>query len=551
MTELTLAVRNARIVDGLGAPARLGDIGVVGDRIVSVGEAPGRAQREIDAGGRVAAPGFIDIHTHYDPQLCWDGAATPSPEHGVTTIVAGNCSLSLAPVRPEHRSKITALFGVVEDLEAAYFDAAVPYAWESFAEYLAHIRDGLGPNVGMLVGHAALRLYVMGAEAQKRQADAAELAELCAVFREALRAGALGLSLTYGHMDEVSQELPTFFADDRELLALCRVMAEEGRGVLECAPDFRSRRAALALIDRLGRLSQETGVTCSMSPILHAPHVGDLWLRQLVKLEAWRAQGVRLFAQTQTRPLDQTVRLSRGSVILTKYPGWNAIMNLPLEARRAAFADTRRWEALEAEIARSGKLFDSFVVRQSPAAPDLDGRRVRDIAEARGRTFTETLLSIALADGLETDFEIKDFIHADPEVVSLLLSHPAVQIGSADAGAHVGQFSGAGDTCFLLQRFVRELGYLSLEHAVQKLTSNLAAAWGIQDRGELTPGKFADLVIFDPETIARGEEVWADDLPGGGGRYVRHAVGVEQVIVNGEVLVEGGRYTAARPGRIV
>ena len=553
MDELSLVVRNARIVDGSGLPGFHGDVGVKGDRIVAVGEVRAKGAMEIDADGKVLAPGFIDIHTHYDPQLCWDGMASPSPEHGVTTLVAGNCSLSLAPVRPGGQRKITSLFGVVEDLEADYFDAAVPYDWETFGEYLDFIRPNLGPNVGVLVGHAALRLYVMGEDAQERAASKAEIEEMCALLREAILAGALGLSLTYGHIDELGGELPTFYAEDAELTALCQVMAQIGRGIVECAADFRSRRANLMLIDRLGALAERTGVTVSLSPILHTPHMGDAWLRQLLRVESWRSRGVKLYVQTQTRPLDQAISLARGSVALTKLPTWSSLLTLPMQERIVALADRSRWEVLDEEIKRARGFFDALVVASVKAEANkaFEGRKVTEIAQTTGRTYTEAMLEIALADGLETEFEVKDFIHADPEAVSLLLTHPAVQIGSADAGAHVGQFSGAGDTCFLFEKFVRKLGYMSVEQAVQRLTSDLAGVWGLTDRGQIAEGRFADLVIFDPDTIARGPEIWQDDLPGGGGRFIRHAVGVHTVVVNGQVLVQDGAYSDARPGRVV
>lgn len=548
-----LAIRNARIVDGTGAPAFCGDVSVIDGRISEVGDAPGRATVEIDAGGQVLAPGFIDIHTHYDPQLCWDGTASPSPEHGVTTVVIGNCSLSLAPVRPGGHDKLTRLFGTVEDLDAQYFAAAVPYTWESFAEYLDHIRPGLGPNVAALVGHAALRLYVMGAEAQARTATEDEIARMCALLAEAMEAGAIGLSLSYGHIDENGAELPTHHADRRELLALFMVMARHGRGVVECSPDFRDAERLVPLIDDLGSLALETGVMVSMSPVLHLPFMPGLWLRQLVRIEAWQARGAPLYAQTQTRPLDQTIRLSRGSAALSKLPLWSRIMARPHAERRAMLEAPEHRAALEAEIDLLRGLFDALVVHHvtSPQHTDAVGRKVRDIAEARGCRFVDALLDIALADDLEAEFEIRDFVHADPEIVTLLLSHPAMQIGSADAGAHVAQFSGAGDTCFLFEKFVRHLGHMTVEQAVQRLTGDLARTWQIADRGVIAPGKMADLVLFDPERIARHPEEWVNDLPGGGGRFVRRAQGISKVFVNGCVLVDEGEYTQVRAGMIV
>jgi len=231
-------------------------------------------------------------------------------------------------------------------------------------------------------------------------------------------------------------------------------------------------------------------------------------------------------------------------------------MDLPIGERTAAFADSARRPVLNGEMtAMKGvnNLIGACVVKRSRAAQNqaLIGQRVRDIAENSGRSVADTLLDIAVADDLDTEFSLDGYIHGDVDIVAKLLSHPGMHIGSADAGAHITQFAGAGDTCYLFEKFVREEKRLTLEHAVKRLTSDLASGWKIADRGLLQPGKFADVVIFDPETIARGKEEWVDDVPGGSGRYVRHPSGIDKVIVNGQVLVDQGKYTAAQPGRII
>ncbi|MGE0388316.1 MAG: amidohydrolase family protein [Gammaproteobacteria bacterium] len=553
MSELTLAIRNARIVDGTGAPAFAGDVGVLGDRITAVGRVEGRAAVEVDAAGRVLAPGFIDPHTHYDPQLCWDGLATPSPEHGVTTLIAGNCSLSLAPVRPEGRDRVTRLFGVVEDLHYSCFEAGVSYAWESFPEYVRSMRGRLGPNVGVFVGHSVLRLYVMGAAAQERAATPEELGRMCELLQEAVRGGAFGLSYSFGHLDEHGRKLPCSFATFEERLALADALARIGRGMVETTPNFADPGNVMALIDECGEIASRTGVTHTYSPILYTPNLGDTWLRMLTKFSSWRARGAPLYAQTQTRPLDQTFRLSRGSLALTKLPTWSGIMHSALPERIAALSDRLQWGRLDAELKPLRGFFDNVSVKNVETGQyrRYIGRKVRDIAAEEKRSYTEVMLDIALADDLEAEFALTDYIHADAERVAVLLGHPGLHIGSADAGAHIGQFAGAGDTCYLFERFVRGAKLFSLEHAVQRLSGDIARDWKIADRGTIATGRLADLVVFDPDTIARGEEVYVNDVPGGTGRYVRHPQGIAQVVVNGEVLVDRGEYTAARPGRVV
>lgn len=550
---LTLAIRNARIVDGTGTPARNGDVAVAGDRIVAAGSFEGRAVREIDAQGRVVAPGFIDIHTHYDPQLCWDRLATPTPEHGVTSLIMGNCSVTLAPVRPEHRGRIIKLFGSVEDMEGSLLENTVPFSWESFGEYLEYLRVGLGPNVGVFVGHAPLRMYVMGDAAQQRSATDAEIAALCEHLRSALGAGAFGLSFSCAHLDEHGQPLPCAYADRREMLALLQAIAAEGRGVVQAVvPSFKGPEFALNYIDQFGALALETGVMCTLSPLLYSPLVGDLWERMLARFEHWRARGARLYSQAQTRPLDMTVQLSKGSAVLGKAATWRQIMDLPVSQRLEQLSDPAVRQLLRPETEHNAWIA-AFTVRnvRSDANTRYLGRRLRDVADEEDKPLLDVLADIALADGLETEFAVSGLVHADPAIVGKLLDHPAVHIGSGDAGAHINQFSGAGDTCYLFEKFVRQERMMSVERAVQRLTSDIARVWRIEDRGEIALGKLADLVVFDPNTISRGEEIWVDDVPGNNGRYVRRPTGVEQVIVNGQVLVDSGRYTESRPGRII
>jgi N-acyl-D-amino-acid deacylase len=550
---LTLVIRNAQIIDGTGSPPRFGDIAIAGDRIVAVGQVEGRAPKEIDAAGHVAAPGFIDIHTHYDPQLCWDRLATPSPEHGVTTVIMGNCSVTLAPVRPAHRDRIVKLFGSVEDMESSLLQQSVPFSWETFAEYLAFLRPELGPNVGALLGHAPLRMYVMGDAAAQRPATAGEIQTMCEILRDALRAGAFGLSFTFAHLDEKGLALPCSYADRNEKLALIRALADEGRGIVEVAPNLLAGdEAVVALIDEFGEYALQTGVLCSISPILQSPLLGELWRTMLDRFENWQQRGAPLYAQTQVRPLDMTVQISKGSVVLSKGPQWRQLLELPVAQRIERLRDPEVRRSLRVETANN-RVASLLEVKLTHAARNEQyvGRKLCDIAADEGKSLLDVLADIALADDLETEFSLTGVVHADTSIVAGLLEHPGIHIGSADAGAHINQFCGAGDTCYLFEKFVRQEGRMTLQRAVQRLTSDLARAWHITDRGELAPGRFADVVIFDSHTISRGDEVWVDDVPGGGGRYVRHPTGIDHVIVNGELFVDRGRYTAARPGRLI
>ena len=549
-----LVIRNARVVDGAGGASFAADVAVKDGLISAIGAVAGTGRREIDAKGHVLAPGFIDIHTHYDPQICWDRLATPSLEHGVTTVVMGNCSLTLAPVRPEGRLKLIKMFEKIEDIKEATFDAAVPFTWESFADYLDHIRPGLGLNVGALVGHSALRFYVMGKESQDRVATDGEIAAMCALLEEAMAAGAMGLSTSYIDIDEDGRPVPSRLADRREKIALCKAMAKSGRGVLQTVPYFIDLEQQLANIEELGELSLASGVTCSIAPIIYSPVAPDAWKRSVAKLEEQRARGAKVYGQSMPRSFDLNIRLSETSFLLFGTPSWNAAMQVPMPDRVGAFGDAAARATLVEDASKTIlPLMFGLRIGQtySDANKPLEGRMLAEVAQEMGKALPDAMLDIALRDGLQTEFQLKGAIHANPDEVIQLLDNPLVHVGASDAGAHVSQFCGAGDTGDLLDLYVRQRGDITLERAVHRLTGELAQAWGLGERGLIKEGYAADLVIFDPDTIARGTDEFVSDFPGDARRYVCHAKGIDTVIVNGAIVREAGAYTDARAGVIV
>ncbi|MCI3132195.1 N-acyl-D-amino-acid deacylase family protein [Phenylobacterium aquaticum] len=549
-----LVIRNGRIVDGTGAAAYAGDLAITDGKIIAVGRYDGKGATEIDAEGRVVSPGFIDIHTHYDPQICWDRLATPSLEHGVTTVVMGNCSLSLAPVRPEGKRKLIKMFEKIEDIKEPTFDAAVPFSWESFGQYMDHIRPGLGINVGALVGHSALRFYVMGADSQERVATDGEIEQMCALLEQAMADGAIGLSTSYVDIDEDGRPVPSRLADMREKTALCQAMAKSGRGVLQTVPYFIDIEQQLANIEELGDLSLASGVVCSVAPITYSPVAPENWKRSIAKLEEQQARGAKVFGQSMPRSFDINIILSETSFMLYSVRKWDLLMQKPLPERLAGFADpAARPMLVEAAERRIMPLLKNMAVGRvySPENEKYLGRKLTEIAKAAGKSEADVMLDIAVADGLQTEFQIRGAIHADPEIVSQILDHPLIHIGGSDAGAHVTQFCGAGDTCDMLERYVRGYGKMTLERAVHRMTGEPARDWGVRGRGLLEVGQAADVVIFDPATIARGEEIFVSDFPGETNRYVRHAICIDKVIVNGAVVVDRGQYTDARAGVMV
>lgn len=550
----TILVKGGLIVDGSGGAPFEGEVAISGGKIVSVGAFDGSADQVIDAAGHVVAPGFIDIHTHYDPQLCWDRLATPSLEHGCTTVVIGNCSLSLAPIRDRSAAKkLVSMFRVIEDIGDATFEEGVPWSWETFGDYLDHIRTGLGVNVGALVGHSALRWFVMGAESQERTATEPEIAEMCTLLKEAMEAGAIGLSTSYVDIDEDMRPVPSRLAALDEKIALAKAMAETGRGVMQTVPNFPIPEEQIACIEELAEISKASGIMCTLAPIIYSP-ASTLWQDSLSKLEEVNAAGAKVYGQSMPRPFDMNMRLSENSFLLLLMPHWAEMMKLSVAERKVAYSDPARREILIPEMSAAfAQLIDKFWVGDvaTEANKAYQGRRLVEIAEELGVPAPQALLDIALADGLETEFQLIGAIHGDPNYVAKILDHPYCHVGASDAGAHIAQFCGAGDTCFMLSRHVRERGDMSLERAVYRMTSEVAQAWGIENRGLLKEGYAADVVIFDADAIERGEEEFVHDVPGGANRYIRHPKGIDKVLVNGAIVVDGGAYTDARPGQIV
>jgi len=553
--QADLIIRNATIVDGTDQPAFKGDLAVKNGKITQVGRVSGQATQEIDGTGAILAPGFIDIHTHFDPQLCWDGLATPSLEHGVTTVVVGNCSLSLAPIKPEGRAKIISMFAVIEDIKKPTFDAAVPFSWETFGEYLDFIRPKLGINVGALIGHSAIRMYVMGAASQQRIATDAEIETMCAIVEAAMAEGALGISSSYVDIDENMQPVPSRYADLREKIALCKAMAKSGRGMWQVVPYFPDLKQELDNIRELGDISLAAGIPCSLQPVLSSPTSPDA--NEIIEaLEAQQKRGARVFGQVMPRCFDLNMRLSETSMLLYGLPGWKKIMDMPLKDRAGNFGNAETRTALVAEMKNaqgmSGALpFLSVGKVKSPGNERYRGRYLAEIAQTEGKELGEVILDLSLADNLDTEFQLKNVINADKAAVARLIEHPLCHFGASDAGAHITQFCGTGDTTHMLEHYVRETGHLTLERALYRMTGEVAAAWGIHDRGTLQPGMAADLVLFDLDRLACGAEELVDDFPGEARRYVRRAKGYRTVIVNGAVVLRDNVYTDARMGQVV
>jgi N-acyl-D-amino-acid deacylase len=545
-----LVIRNGLVVDGSGEPGFKGDVAIQDGRIAGVGKIDGAARRTIDARGHVVAPGFIDPHTHFDVQLLWDGAARPALEHGITCVVPGNCSLSLAPLRAADRQRVVGMFQQIEEMPPAAFTEAFDWSWEDFAGYRDAIAKRLSLNVAPLVGHSVIRLWVMGPAAQERAATPAEIAEMQAVLRTCLEAGAVGLSTSFVDVDENGRPVPSRFAQFEELDALSAVLGEFGR-MLQCVPEFYDTDITIARIDQLAELSLKHNIPTTFSPVFDNTGTPDNVPRTLARVEEQFARGARVWPQMQTRPLDISFSLLRPSLFFSRLPRWVRVLRQPLEARLAALRDPDTVEKMVADLGPDGgeRMMGRLIVRGGDAAPAaLVGRTLSDIAKDRGQSPALALIELSLEHGLDVAFLAADMGHDQTDRIGPMLAHPLVHIGASDGGAHIASFATYGDTGYLFSEFVRKSGALTLEQAVRKITADTADIWGLKGRGRLQPGQAADVVIFDPQTIGRGVERPVFDMPGDGMRYVRSATGIDTVLVNGEVAYADGAYTDSHSG---
>jgi N-acyl-D-aspartate/D-glutamate deacylase len=562
---LDLVIKNGLVVDGSGLPGFQGDVAIAGGKIVGVGRVGATSARTLDARGRVVAPGFVDPHTHFDAQLCWDPHAQPSVEHGVTTIVPGNCSLSLAPLRAGQREAFIRMFRQIEEMPAEDFGVGVDWAWgESFPAWTEQlVKKGLGINVAPLVGHSVLRMFVMGEAAQQRVATADELAAMCRVLDESLEGGAVGLSTSFVDIDESLRPVPSRWGHADELDALCAVLARHGK-ILQIVHEFFDTELTIARIDQLAALSLKHGITTTLSPLFHNEAFPDMVPRVLGRVEEQWKQGARVWPQVQTRPIDISFTLGTRSLLYLTMPTWYGVSLLPSRAAKiAAFKDPATREKLVREATPDPndpfqravrRDFGETTVRQVRDARNkaYEGKTLAEVARERGQSAPDAMIDLALSEDLYTWFGRIHVGHRKDDEVGQMLAHPYVHIGAGDGGAHIGAFATYGDTGYLFSNFVRKTHALRLEEAVKKLTFDPCSIWGLGQRGLLRPGYAADVVVFDPETIDRGPETAVNDLPSGGMRWTRAAVGVDAVVVGGALAyTASGGYTDARRGEIV
>ncbi|OKJ99598.1 aminoacylase [Streptomyces sp. CB03234] len=559
-------IKGADLVDGTGAPARRADVGIRDGRIAAVAE-PGTltesARTSEDAEGLVLAPGFVDPHTHYDAQLFWDPYATPSMSHGVTTVVGGNCGFTLAPLRPEDADYTRRMMSKVEGMALKALEEGVDWSWRGFGEYLDALEGRIAVNAGFMVGHCALRRYVMGAEAVGGSPTAGQLDAMVRLLREAMDAGAWGLSTTQSstHSDGDGRPVASRHAGPEELLALCGAVGEHEGTQIEAIVAGCLDQFADDEIDLLVEMSVAAGRPLNWNVLTVDAAVPERVPRQLVASERARKAGGRVVALTM--PILTPMNMSLGSFCaLNLIPGWGEVLGLPVDERIGRLRDPavraemlRRADSKEAGVFRRLADFGRYVIGDtySPENAGLTGRVVREVAAERGQDPFECLVEICARDRLRT---VLWPMPPDNDPASWALrretwEHEDVLLGGSDAGAHLDRMCGAPYTTRFLGDCLRGRKLVALERAVRMLSDDPARLFGLRERGRVAEGYHADLVLFDPARIDAGPATLVHDLPGDSPRLDSRAVGIVSVRVNGVETVRDDEVTGAVPGRVL
>lgn len=552
-----LLIRNARLVDGTGSPERTADLGVIDGRIAEIGKLREPAGRTIDADGQVLAPGFVDIHTHYDAQVFWDPTIGPSCYHGVTTVLAGNCGFSIAPLSKDAAPYLLRMLARVEGMPEASLKAGVPWDWESFAEYLSRLEGRVGVNMGFMCGHSALRRVVMGERALHAEASDDELSAMATLLEESLCAGAMGFSSSASatHNDAEGHPVPSRHANRNELIALAGACRNHPGTILEFLPGVS------AFTDEQMQLMTEMSLAAQRSLNWNAlsAAVGNeaLLEHQLSATDYARRAGAEVIGLTMSS--SPSVRLNfHSGFLLDGIPGWAEVFKMPIRERIELFRDPERRSKFAAcadpqksDFVRSVADWGKYVICDSRNKA-IEGRRIGDLAEREGKSPLDVMLDIAISDELRTVFLVPPRTESEAlwKLRSALWRDERTILGATDAGAHLDMIDAFTGTTYLLAA-VREHSVMSLEEGVQKLTQIPANLMGLRDRGVIRKGFRADLVIFDPDTIRPMPTALRNDLPGDEMRLFSEAEGIAHVIVNGCSIIENGAHTGALPGHVL
>jgi len=556
-----LVIRNGFVIDGSGSPGFPADVGVKGGRIAALGRIRDANARTLDAEGHVVAPGFVDGHTHMDAQVFWDPLGSCSCYHGVTSVVMGNCGFTLAPCAEQDAGFVFRNLERAEDIAPEAMREGIHWSWETFPEFLDTIdRLPKGINYAAYIGHSALRTYVMGERAFTEPASELEIKTMCETVREAVEAGAIGFSTsrTPNHITADDRPVASRVADWDEVRAIVNAVGETGRGLFEIAGESPGRRPERIreYMDRLRDLAVESGVpqTWGMFSLRIAP---DFWRPYFDLLEETAMAGGRMFAQVHSRALN-TILSFETQLPFDTWEVWRDLRVLPLEEQKRRLRDPGLRAKL-VEVA-GGPPPKHKIVGVEARPPDWDylyimdsalgeQSRLADVARKRGTDPVELMIDLSLEKDLK-QFFCQPVANENQDHVLEMIQHPRSVVTFSDSGAHVSQIMDSSLQTHLLGYWVREKGALTLEEAVRQLTSIPATQWGMHDRGLVREGMNADLVVFDPKTVAPAMPEVVRDLPGGAKRLKQVAVGMKNTIVNGEVFLTDNEPTGASAGRL-
>ncbi len=558
-----IVIKNGNLIDGTGAPRFKADLVIIDGKIKTIGTINEDAKEVIDATGQIVSPGFIDGHTHMDAQVSWDPLGTCSVWHGITTVVMGNCGFTLAPCAAKDKHLVVRNLERAEDIAGEAMEAGIDWTWETFPEYLDAIeRLPKGINYSGYVGHSALRTYAMGERAFSEEANAADMEAMKSELADSIRAGAMGFttSRTRNHQTPDGDPVASRLASWDEVRELVGVMGDLGAGIFEIASEEvgRDPKKQREYHERLKDLAVESGrpVTYGMFSTKRAP---EIWAPYMDLLDETAEAGGKMFAQVHSRAL--TVLMSfETRMPFDGYPVWKEMRQGTLAEQEAALRDPEMRARLVAaangdnpdkrkaagpEIRRMD--YTSVTVMDSIEGPN---KSIAELAEESGKDPVDVIIDIALEKNMKAFFR-QPLINEDQDHVLEMMKHPRSVVTFSDSGAHVSQIMDSSLQTHVLSHWVREKNAFTLEQAVQMLTSQVADAWGFEDRGMLKEGMAADILVFDADRIAPLMPVVKHDLPAGARRLVQKAEGIAVTIVNGEVLMRDGEHTGVYPGRLL
>ncbi len=549
-----LKIIGGTIVDGTGAPRMVGDLGIKDGKVVAMGQAPSEADKTIDATGRIVSPGFVDIHTHYDAQIMWDPMVSCSPWHGVTTIVMGNCGFSVSPTRPEHRDLIMRTLENVEGMSVDALRAGLGQEWpfETFPEYLDAVENvGCAVNTTAMIGHTALRMFVMGEEATEREGTPEEIAAQRTLVTEAIEAGALGFATSRAntHVGYEGRPVPSRLATSDEIIEIAQALGDVG-GIMQATVGKGLSH------DEFATIAENTGANVSWTALLAGARGPGSHRAELEKAAAIADRGLPVYPQVAVQPI-QFEMSWKAPFIYEALKCFGPVSKSDLDGRKEYYADAKWRTEFKEKAGNGGKIGDRWArteISYLPSNSALEGKNCQEYADELGLDPVDAMLDLAL----EADLEMRitqDVINHDRDEIDELLHDPNTVIGLSDAGAHASQLCDAKYSTEFFSTFVRNRESFTLEEGVHMLTQRPAQVFGIQDRGTLAEGGFADVVVFDADEIGHLGKRRVNDLPGGADRLVSDAKGVDAVVVNGTVIRQNGEDTVSPdtglPGKLL